>query len=84
MKRTKLWVKLLSVIMATVLVAASIPFFAVAQESKIRFGVISDIHMLADSLKCPENENYQNFIMNVKNKNYHEKQSLKMLKIIKT
>ena len=75
MKRRKLWVKVLSVLMAAVLVAASIPFIAIAQESTIRFGVISDIHMLADSLKCPDNENYQNFVAN-KHKEYNETNSL--------
>lgn len=75
MKKRKLWLKVLSVVMAAVLVAASIPFFAVAEESTIRFGVVSDIHLLADSLKNHESEAYQNFVKN-SHKEYNEINSL--------
>lgn len=75
MKKRKLWLKVLSVVMATVLVAASVPFFAVAKESTIRFGVVSDIHLLADSLKNHESEEYRNFVKN-SHKEYNEVNSL--------
>ena len=61
--------------MAAVLVAASIPFIAVAQESKIRFGIIADIHLLADSLKNHESEVYNDFVKN-SHKEYNEETSL--------
>lgn len=75
MKKRKLWLKVLSVVMAAVLVAACIPFAAVAEESAIRFGVISDIHIFADSLKNPESENYKNFVKN-SHKEFNEINSL--------
>lgn len=75
MKKRKLWLKVLSVVMAAVLVAACIPFAAVAEESAIRFGVISDIHLFADSLKNPESENYRNFVKN-SHKEFNEINSL--------
>lgn len=75
MNKRKLWLKVLSVVMAAVLVAACIPFAAVAEESTIRFGVVSDIHLLADSLKNHESESYINFVKN-SHKEYNEINSL--------
>ena len=67
--------KILSVILVVTLVAACIPMTVSANSSEIRFGVISDIHYIAPSLKNSESEAWQEFVYN-KHKEYNELDSL--------
>lgn len=67
--------KILSIILAFALIAACIPLSVSANASEIRFGVISDIHYIAPSLKNLESEVWQDFVHN-KYKEYNEVDSL--------
>ena len=64
----KISIKLLSILLAVALIISCIPFIASADTSTIRFGVISDIHYLAPSLKG-DNSAWLDFVKN-KHKEY--------------
>ncbi len=67
--------KIISVILVVALVVACVPMSVSANSSKIRFGVISDIHYIAPSLKNLESEVWQEFVYN-KHKEYNDLDSL--------
>lgn len=73
--KKNLFLKILSVVLVVALVAACIPLTVSANSSEIRFGVISDIHYIAPSLRNPESEVWQEFVQN-KYKEYNEADSL--------
>ncbi len=73
--KKSLMLKILSVVLVVALVAACIPLTVSANSSEIRFGVISDIHYIAPSLKNPESEVWQDFVYN-KHKEYNDLDSL--------
>ena len=68
MKNKKLWLKAASLILCVALIVSCIPLTVSADTAKIRFGVISDIHYLAPSLKG-SNEEWLEFVKN-KHKEY--------------
>ncbi len=74
MKR-KLILKAVSIILVLSLFLACVPMMASADSSKIRFGVISDIHYLAPSLKGGSSEAWLEFVQN-KHKEYNDLDSL--------
>ena len=67
--------KIISVILVVALVVACVPMSVSANSSEIRFGVISDIHYIAPSLKNLESEVWQEFVYN-KHKEYNDLDSL--------
>ncbi len=67
--------KIISVILVVSLVVACVPMSVSANSSEIRFGVISDIHYIAPSLKNLESEVWQEFVYN-KHKEYNDLDSL--------
>jgi 3',5'-cyclic AMP phosphodiesterase CpdA len=67
--------KILSVVLVIAVVAASIPMYVSANSSEIRFGVVSDIHYIAPSLKNLESDVWQEFVYN-KHKEYNDLDSL--------
>ncbi len=69
MKNKKLIFKLICLILAAAMLVSCVPMTVSADTAKIRFGVISDIHYLAPSLKGGENEDWLNFVKN-KHKEY--------------
>jgi len=71
----KIGIKLLSILLAVALIISCIPFMASADTSKIRFGVISDIHYLAKSLRGGDSEKWLEFQKN-KQKEYTATDSL--------
>lgn len=73
--KKSLILKILSVVLVVTLVAACIPMTVSANSSEIRFGVISDIHYIAPSLKNLESEAWKEFVYN-KHKEYSETDSL--------
>ncbi len=73
MKR-KFSFKVLCVMLAFAMLVACIPVAANANTSKIRFGVISDIHYIAPSLKS-DSDAWNSFVYN-KHKEYNELDSL--------
>ncbi len=75
MKNKKFLTKAVSVILVISMLMACVPMMASADTAKIRFGVISDIHYLAPSLKGGESEAWQNFVYN-KHKEYNDLDSL--------
>ena len=74
MKNRKLHIKVISLVLALSMLIACVPFTASADTSKIRFGVISDIHYMADSLKC-DGEVWDEFLYN-SHKEYDDIDSL--------
>ncbi len=74
MKKSLLF-KISSVILAIAIIAACIPITVSANSSEIRFGVISDIHYIAPSLKNADSEVWQEFVYN-KHKEYNDLDSL--------
>lgn len=74
MRKKKLHIRITSVVLALSMLIACIPMTASADTSKIRFGVISDFHYMADSLKC-EGEVWDEFVRN-KYKEYDDADSL--------
>ncbi len=74
MKSKKLCFKALSVILVFAMLISCIPMIASADTSKIRLGVISDIHYLAPSLKG-EGQAWTDFVNN-KHKEYNDIDSL--------
>lgn len=58
----KFYLKVLSVVLAIAMIISCIPMMASADTSKIRFGVISDIHYLAPSLKGGNSEEWLEFV----------------------
>ncbi|MBR4857961.1 MAG: metallophosphoesterase [Clostridia bacterium] len=70
MKNKKLHIKAISIVLALAMLIACIPMTASADTSKIRFGVISDIHYLAPSLKGEGAEWYD--WVNQKHKEYND------------
>ena len=73
MKR-KLSIKIMCIVLAFAMLIACIPMSASADTSKIRFGILSDIHYLAPSLKS-DSEEWHNFVQN-KHKEYNDLDSL--------
>lgn len=69
MKR-KLSFKITCIVLAFAMLIACIPMTASADTSKIRFGVVSDIHYLAQSLKSDSDE-WHEFVQN-KHKEYND------------
>lgn len=67
--------KVISVLLALAIVLVSVPFSVSAESSAIRFGVISDIHYFANSLKGDYSEEYKEWLYN-KHKEYDEADSL--------
>ena len=67
--------KILSVVLVVALIVSCIPMMVSANTSEIRFGVISDIHYIAPSLKNLESEVWQDFVYN-KHKEYNDLDSL--------
>lgn len=67
--------KVISVLLALAIVLVSVPFSVSAESSSIRFGVISDIHYFANSLKGDYSEEYKEWLYN-KHKEYDEADSL--------
>ena len=63
MKSRKLHIKAISIVLALAVLVACVPLTASADTSKIRFGVLSDIHYMADSLKC-EGKVWDEFLYN--------------------
>ncbi len=74
MKKGKLHIKIISVVLALALLLSCVPMIASADTSKIRFGVISDIHYLAPSLKG-EGKAWDEFVYN-SHKEYNDLDSL--------
>lgn len=70
----KNFLKIISFALVLALIVACIPLSVSAEESAIRFGVISDIHYFADSLKC-EGEVYEEWLYN-KHKMYDDTDAL--------
>ncbi|MBR3819410.1 MAG: metallophosphoesterase [Clostridia bacterium] len=73
--KKSLILKILSVVLTVALIAACIPLSVSANSSEIRFGVISDIHYLAPSLKGGDSPEWQEFVYN-KHKEYNDLDSL--------
>ncbi len=73
--KKNLFLKIFSVILVVALIAACIPLSVSANSSEIRFGVISDIHYIAPSLKNPESDVWQDFVYD-KHKEYNDVDSL--------
>ena len=71
MRKRKLHIKVVSIVLALSMLIACVPMTASADTSKIRFGVLSDIHYMADSLKC-EGEVWDEFLYN-SHKEYDDK-----------
>ena len=69
MKNKKLIFKLLSLVLAAAMLISCIPMTVSADTAKIRFGVISDIHYLAPSLRGGDSEEWLEFVKN-KHKEY--------------
>ncbi len=67
--------KAISIVLALSLILACVPMMASADTSKVRFGVISDIHYLAPSLKGGDSEVWQEFVQN-KHKEYNDIDSI--------
>ncbi len=67
--------KLVSIVLVFAVTAACLPMMANAKTSSIRFGVISDIHYLAPSLKDTGGETWEEFVQN-KHKEYNILDSL--------
>lgn len=67
--------KVISILLALAIILVSIPFSVSAESSSIRFGVISDIHYFANSLKGGNTEKYQEWLYN-KHKEYDDADSL--------
>lgn len=63
MRKRKLHIKIISIVLALSMLIACVPMTASADTSKIRFGVLSDIHYMEDSLKC-EGEVWDEFLYN--------------------
>ena len=59
MNNKKSFRKAISFMLVLAIIFVSIPFSASAEESSIRFGVLSDIHYFADSLKSDCDEYYE-------------------------
>lgn len=62
MKKFGVFIKILSVVLALAVLTVSVPIATSAAESKIRFGVISDIHYFGNALKGNNCEEYQKFM----------------------
>lgn len=75
MKNKKLYFKILSLVLAAALLISCIPMTVSADTAKIRFGVISDIHYLAPSLKGGNSEEWLEFVHD-KHKEYTTLDSL--------
>lgn len=74
MKKNK-WLRLFSTVMALVIIIASLPLIANAEETTVHFGVFSDAHFFADSLKGDNRQAYKDFTI-AKSKEYTENYSL--------
>lgn len=74
MKNRKTFRKAISFMLVLAIIFVSIPFSASAEESSIRFGVLSDIHYFADSLKS-DCEEYDEWLYN-KHKEYDDTDAL--------
>lgn len=68
--KKNLILKLISIVLVFAVTAACLPMMASAKTSSIRFGVISDIHYLAPSLKDIGGEEWESFVQN-KHKEYN-------------
>ncbi len=73
--KKSLILKISSVVLIVALLFSCIPMMVSANTSEIRFGVISDIHYIAPSLKNLESEVWQDFVYN-KHKEYNDLDSL--------
>ena len=62
MKKFSLFFKVLSVVLALAILVVSAPIASYAAESKIRFGVISDMHYFGNILKGNNCEAYQEYM----------------------
>lgn len=74
MSNRKIIRKIISFALVLAIIFVSIPLSASAESSSIRFGVISDIHYFADSLKC-EGEVYDEWLYD-KHKEYDDADAL--------
>lgn len=72
--KKKFYLKVLSAVLALAVLAACLPLTVSADTAKIRFGVISDIHYMAPSLKG-DNAEWDEFVYN-KHKEYNDIDSL--------
>lgn len=75
MKNKKFLLKAVSLILSIALIISCVPLMVSADTAKIRFGVISDIHYLAESLRGGDNEKWLEFQKN-KQKEYTVADSL--------
>ncbi|MBR4726425.1 MAG: metallophosphoesterase [Clostridia bacterium] len=75
MKKTSLWIKAISVVLALSLVLAAIPMMASADDTSVRFGLLSDVHYYPNSLKGDSGDAYQEFTT-LKGKEYNENNAL--------
>ncbi|MEE1011707.1 MAG: metallophosphoesterase, partial [Acutalibacteraceae bacterium] len=75
MKNKKFLLKAVSLILSIALIISCVPLMVSADTAKIRFGVISDIHYLAESLRGGDNEKWLEFQKN-KQKEYTVTDSL--------
>lgn len=75
MKKTSLWIKAISVVLALSLVLAAIPMMASADDASVRFGLLSDVHYYPNSLKGDRGAAYQEFTR-LKGKEYNENNSI--------
>lgn len=73
--KKSLILKLISIVLVFAVIAACLPMMASADTSSIRFGVVSDIHYLAPSLKDSGGEVWEEFVQN-KHKEYNDLDSL--------
>lgn len=73
--KKKLYLKVISIVLMLAVLIACLPMTVSADTSKIRFGVISDIHYLAPSLKGGDSEEWAEFVYN-KHKEYNDIDSL--------
>ena len=67
--------KLISIVLVFAILAACVPLMASADTSTVRFGVISDIHYLAPSLKGGDSEEWKTFVKS-KHKEYNDLDSI--------
>ena len=74
MKNRNTFRKVISFMLVLAIIFVSIPFSASAEQATIRFGVLSDIHYFADSLKS-DCEEYDEWLYN-KHKEYDDTDAL--------
>ncbi len=75
MKERKLSFKIISIVLALAVLISCIPMTVNAETSLIRFGVVADIHYVADELKGDRGDEWKSFVKS-KHKEYDDLNSL--------